>query len=402
MSNTLSTKLRGFVDGTDRSFLAKCFRASVSVISIPYSIIIRIRNKLYDYSLFREIHVGCKTVSVGNLTLGGVGKTPFISWMTNHCLELGLKPGLVSRGYKAKEQESLYANSPKTSPSTQKQSDNSQPIDQYQTLNDEALEQALRFPATPHFLGPNRVEVAAELLNQYPEVNILLLDDAFQHRRIARDVDILLLDALNPFGGERLVPSGFLREPLSGMNRADVVILNRADLIQPIEREKIRTRAKKIAPHALWAEITQRPRFVFHYEESADQICRQTLGFSTHKIDYKVWKNSPIASSRFVAFCGLGAPLGFQKNLEREGLDIKSFIAFPDHCIYTLEHYERLLVEAKQTNADAFITTMKDFVKLGAFFKRSNIPVYAIEIEVEFLSGQNSFEELLHQKLLSL
>ena len=397
MNNLLSTKLRGFVDCTDQSLLAKIFRTLACVASIPYSIVIRMRNRLYDYGVFQETRVPRKTIVVGNLTLGGVGKTPFVAWLTNRCLELGRKPGLISRGYKAKQQKLSNVSTSHASRNQDVKEIKSEVEIKYNSMNDEALEQALRFPTIPHFLGVNRVEVANAMLTQRPDVDVLLLDDAFQHRRIARDLDVLLLDALNPFGGKRVVPSGYLREPLSGMSRADAVLLSRADLIPPSEREKIRSKVIKIAPKAVWAEIAQKPRHIFQYRNHLGESNGTKSELPIQKLDYREWKESIESSDKFIAFCGLGAPQGFQKTLKNEKLNISRFFAFPDHCVYSSAHYNQLLVEAERVDAQAFITTMKDFVKLKEFAKLSNIPVYAIEIGVEFISGQEEFEKLLRQ-----
>lgn len=375
MNRRLATSLRGFVDCTDASAPAKLFRALALPASFVYSLVIRARNLLYDLGVCPQTHVGRATVAVGNVTLGGVGKTPFVGWLTRKCLNLGVTPGLVSRGYMAKKQSSLY-----DARSTSPQSNGA--------LNDEALEQALRFPTTPHFLGSNRVEVAKALLAARPNVDAIILDDAFQHRRIARDLNILLLDALNPFGGGRVVPAGFLREPLSGIKRADAVILSRADLVPDAERETIRKKVAKIAPKAVWAEIAQRPIDVFEYERPDEKDS------SPKRTDYLSWRNA-FATRRFVAFCGLGAPAGFRKTLARENLDVRSFLPFPDHCAYSEDDYRRILDEAARVNSDAFVVTLKDFVKLRDFISQSPAPVFALGVGIEFLTGQEQFEVLI-------
>lgn len=400
MKNLLFTKIRGFIDCTDQCLLAKCFRTLACVVSAPYSVVIRMRNGLYDFGLLRQKRVGCKTVSVGNLTLGGVGKTPFIAWLTNRCLELGRKPGLISRGYKAKQQKLSHVSFPFADENQNVNQIKSEIKCKYSLMNDEALEQALLFPEIPHYLGVNRVEAANAMLEQRPEINVLLLDDAFQHRRIARDLDVLLLDALNPFGGRRVVPSGYLREPLSGMRRAQAVLLNRADLIPISERERIRSKVKRIAPKAVWAEIVQRPRRIFQCKKPSVKTDERTYNVSIQKLEYTEWKKSVESTKDFIAFCGLGAPRGFQRTLENENLNVKRFIDLPDHCVYTSDIYNQLLLEAERVDAHAFITTMKDFVKLGEFAKRLDIPIYAVEIGVEFISGQDEFEEILSQTIL--
>lgn len=391
MNHRLETVLHGFIDGTDQSVLAKTFRAFTLLMSIPYSWIIRIRNFCYDHGVFKETHVACKTIAVGNLSLGGVGKTPFIGFLTQLFLEIHYTPGLISRGYKAKEQKKVFKREINFS--------NLVNIDLAKktgTLNDEAQELALRFPSTPHYLGHDRIKVANTLLTIHPEIDVLLLDDAFQHRQIARDLDILLLDALNPFGGGKVVPSGFLREPLSSIKRADVILLNRADFIQESERNNIRSYVSKLAPKAFWGEIAQVPRDIFTYEFSnvSDEYSRATSISKRKHTDYREWQQTA-NSNRFVAFCGLGAPAGFQKTLSNAKLNIASFVAFPDHYTYSDRDFVQLQAEATRVNASAFLVTVKDFVKLEHFAHTSKYPIFALGIGVKFITGEREFIRLL-------
>ncbi|MBQ4202771.1 MAG: tetraacyldisaccharide 4'-kinase, partial [Thermoguttaceae bacterium] len=144
----------------------------------------------------------------------------------------------------------------------------------------------------------------------------------------------------------------------------------------------------KIAPKAVWAEIAQRPVDVFEYERPDEKDS------SPKRTDYISWRNA-FATRRFVAFCGLGAPAGFRKTLARENLDVRSFIPFPDHCAYSEDDYRRILDEAARVNADAFVVTLKDFVKLREFISQSPAPVFALGVGIEFLTGQEQFEVLI-------
>lgn len=385
MSERFITILRGYIDCSDRSLGAKIFRVLALGISIPYSLITRLRNILYDAGICRSNRAPVTTIGVGNLTLGGVGKTPLVAWLIQHCLENSHFPGVISRGYKANQQEDLFKRLVST-------------LDQdflvhnsfSHGLNDEACELAILFPNIPHLLNANRVEASKELIRNNPNVSILILDDAFQHRRIKRDLNILVIDALNPFGGKRVVPAGFLREPLCGMKRANVIVLNRSDLIMPDERTAIRSYAKKYAPSACWAEIAQQPCTVFYYERKKnDQL-------TIRRQEYAKWKNS-FHNKHFLAFCGLGAPAGFKKTLDQEGLIVSDFISFSDHCVYGSKEYELLTNKIKSSHADAFLVTMKDFVKLSEFAQISEKPIYALGIGIVFISGQSEFNKVFQK-----
>ncbi len=359
------------------------FRTLALFVAAPYSLVVRIRNILYDHGILHSTAIPRFVVVVGNLTLGGVGKTPFVSWLTRYCLANRLTPGLISRGYKAEEQEATFQHFLTTvqdNASLEAHKDGG-------SLNDEACELALRFPSTPHYLGSKRVDVANALITDRPDVDVLILDDAFQHRRVKRDLDVVVLDALNPFGGKRVAPAGFLREPLVGIKRAQFVILNRADLISDTERAKVRSLVAKRVPSAGWAEIAQRPQDVFFYEKLEQGKLR------VQHLAYAAWRNE-LANKRVVAFCGLGAPQGFIKTLQNEKIDVADTALFPDHCSYNDSELETLDSKLKETRAEAFVTTVKDFVKLSRYALRCPIPIYAIGIGVVFISGQEEFEKV--------
>ena len=189
---------------------------------VPYAAVMRLRNGLYDWSVLGSCRAGVPVVSVGNLTLGGTGKTPMVAWLASWFRRRGAAVAILSRGYRAGSGGQ----------------------------NDEALELAHGLPGVLHLQDPQRVRAARHAVEEH-HCQVLLLDDAFQHRRIARDVDIVLLDALEPFGWERVFPRGMLREPLAGLARAQVVALSRADAVDVETREAIARRAGQLAPHAL-------------------------------------------------------------------------------------------------------------------------------------------------------
>lgn len=391
---TTKESFQDLISGTRNGVGATLFRALARSVAAPYSFVVRTRNRLYDVGVLRSERVARPTVAVGNLTLGGVGKTPFIGWLAEFFSENGCNPGFVSRGYRAEKQRELFAkidaqaeNSPQNAESALPS-----PFAQFLQLNDEGRELTLRFPQIPHFQSPNRVDAANALLSARPETDVLLLDDAFQHRKIARDLNVVLLDALDPFGGGRVFPAGFLREPTSGLRRADAVLLNRADLIAENDRETIRRRVTKLAPNAVWAEIAQTPRFVYCPDADVSRRFIQT--------DYENWRET-FGNRRFVAFCGLGAPAGFRRTLEARRLEIAEFLEFPDHCAYGDAELTQIAQTLTTLNADALLTTAKDYVKL-ANLAISGKPIFALGIGVEFLSNEAKFRALLRSRILDV
>ena len=231
--------------------------------------------------------MGVPVLSVGNLTLGGTGKTPLVRWIARWFHERGVRVAVVSRGYGAS---------------------GGQP-------NDEALELRKSLPHVPHLQNPDRVAAARSAIEKF-QSQLIVLDDGFQHRRLARDLDIVLLDALAPFGFGHVFPRGMLREPVDGLRRADVVILSRADHLDPAERAALWQTVRRCAPQAAGAEVIHAPRRLISAagaEMPLDSVRGQSVA----------------------AFCGLGNPAGFRHTLETCGCRVVGFREFSDHHQYT-------------------------------------------------------------------
>ena len=225
------SQFRELVSGRQRSVWATLLRGGLRLAEVPYTWAVRRRNRRYDRNAALTHRVGVPVLSVGNLTLGGTGKTPLVQWIAQWFADRAIPVVVVSRGYGARAG----------------------------SLNDEARELAAKLPGAPHVQNPDRVAAAQEAIRQFP-CRAIILDDAFQHRRIGRDLDVVLLDALEPFGFGHVFPRGTLREPLEGLKRADLVVLSRADMIDAHERAEIRRQVEQIAPTAAWLETRHAPQ----------------------------------------------------------------------------------------------------------------------------------------------
>ena len=223
------TSFRDLVSGRQRGALAAMLRAALAAAEVPYTWAVRWRNRRYDQRKAAVSRVGVPVISVGNLTLGGTGKTPMVEWIVRRYLARGKKVGILSRGYAS-----------------------------HSGPNDEARELEWKLPGVPHVQDPDRVAAAHRAIGEFG-CEVLVLDDAFQHRRIGRDLDIVLLDALEPLGYERVFPRGTLREPVTGLVRADVIALSRADLLTADERGAFHDRVRKLSPRAVWVEVVHAP-----------------------------------------------------------------------------------------------------------------------------------------------
>jgi tetraacyldisaccharide 4'-kinase len=338
---------RDLVSGRRRGVAAAVLRGILAIAEVPYSWAVRARNRGYSRGSFavEKAAADVPVISVGNLTLGGTGKTPMVEWIVGRVLAQGKKAGIVSRGYGAQSGP-----------------------------NDEARELAWKLPGVPHVQQADRVVAARRAIREHG-CDVLVLDDAFQHRRIARDLDIVLLDALEPFGFEHLFPRGTLREPVEGLARADVVALSRADLLSADERTEIRSRVMKLSPQSLWIEVVHAPLELVSGTRVAEPL-------------------DSLRGKRVLAFCGLGNPAGFRHTLAVCGYEVAAFHEFPDHHAYMQSDLNFLAETARESGAEAVVCTQKDLVKIGVDHL-GNRPLWAIRVGIDFLAGREAFERKL-------
>jgi tetraacyldisaccharide 4'-kinase len=368
-----SSAFRDVVSGGRRGFVAAALRGVLAIAELPYTWAVRARNRGYEsgrYAVHRAPD-GVPVISVGNLSLGGTGKTPMVEWIVGRILAQGKRPGIISRGYGGRGGP-----------------------------NDEARELAWKLPSVPHEQNPDRVAAARRAVRERG-CQVLVLDDAFQHRRIARDLDIVLLDALEPFGFEHVFPRGTLREPIDGLARADVVALSRADLLTADERAAIRSRAAQLAPKALWVEAIHAPlELVSAGNLPSTTRCTQQEGRGrapcTHGRGEGISSQllETLRGRRVLAFCGLGNPAGFRHTLETCGYDVVAFHEFPDHHAYSPADLEVLATAAGNCEAEALVCTQKDLVKIG-LDRLGDRSLWAIRVGIEFLAGREEFERKL-------
>jgi tetraacyldisaccharide 4'-kinase len=364
---------REIVSERRRGVAPSLLRGALRAAEVPYSLAVGWRNRRYDRGHAVVHGVSVPVISVGNLTLGGTGKTPMVKWLAWWLATLGIRVAIVSRGYRrsmergagSKEQERPKASSGRLLPA---------PRSPLLALNDEAMELNRSLPGVPHVQDPDRVAGAQRAIDQFG-CQLVLLDDGFQHRRLARDLDIVLLDALEPFGHEHVFPRGTLREPLTGLQRADIVCLTRATAIPAHEREAIRRRVFRLAPKAAWCEAAHGPTKLL--SASGDW---QPLALMSGK--------------RVAAFCGIGNPAGFRHTLASTGAQVVAWREFPDHHMFSAADQKELEKFVARSDAELVVCTHKDLVKL----RQNELavrPLWAVEIEMQFLSGRELIEELV-------
>jgi tetraacyldisaccharide 4'-kinase len=344
---SLAQSFRDLVSGRRKGLAAQSLLALLAAAEPPYAWAVRRRNTRFDLDPAATVRVPAPVVSVGNLTVGGTGKTPFVAWLAQWFRGQGVAVTLISRGYGARPG----------------------------LPNDEALELAARLRGVPHLQNPDRVAAARQALAAEPR-QVLVLDDAFQHRRLARDLDIVLLDALAPFGFGRLLPRGLLREPVESLARAQVIALSRSDALAPDERQAIEHRVQQLAPRAAWLEVVHRPT--------------QLVAASGQTRAPAELAGLPVA-----AFCGIGNPEGFRHSLAACGFVVSDLWPLPDHCPYSPFHLRQLARWLdQQPQVKHVVCTRKDLVKLDRD-ELAGRQLWALDIELEITRGAGELIALL-------
>jgi len=329
------------ISGRNREWTADLLRLGLNVCALPYLGITEARHWGFNHGYLRTESVSVPVISVGNLTTGGTGKTPTVAWLVNRLIELGRRPAIVSRGYRSLDGE---AN------------------DEKRLLDDLC-------PGVPHLQHSHRATAAKRVL-QTTSANLIVLDDGFQHRRFHRDLDLVLIDALNPWGFNALLPRGLLRERLRHLARADVVLVTRCDLVPEEQIRGILQRIRRFTDVPVLRTCFQAQQFVNSNGE--------TLPLEQ------------AAERAAFAFCGIGNPDGFQQMLTQLGMNhsAEHLLRFPDHYHYTQIEMERIPFEAERQQAELLFTTRKDLVKIRRTHL-GNLPVWALDIALTFVDDSD-------------
>ena len=346
--NDTAARFLELVSGRKRGLGAALQRAGLRVASWVYGCGVWLRNRLYDWGWKRIEAASVSVISVGNLTVGGTGKTPCVEYVARFLSDRGHRVAILSRGYGAGD-----------------------------GIADEALVLEENLPDVPHLLGADRAELARTAIEEL-ESDVLVLDDGFQHRRLARALDLVLIDATQPWGYGHLLPRGLLRESPRELKRAHAVILTRCDLVEESQLAAIRNRVARVAPKLPVLETEHRPL-----------AWRDANG-----------REMPVENMQGVAagaFCGIGNAGAFFETLHRVGVSIRERREYADHHRYTRADVDDLERWAEGLPADAvLLTTQKDLVKLR-IAALAGRPLWALRIGVRFRAG----EERLHQLLES-
>ena len=324
------------------------------VAAFIYKSIVIMRNKAYDEGIFRERTISAPVISIGNISLGGTGKTPTTLMLAEYFMREGMKPAVVSRGYKRKTKGMRVA------------TDGNVKAADWREAGDEAMLMANSLSGVPVLVFKNRYKAAVTAIRTFG-CDVILLDDGFQHRRLKRDLDIVLVSAGRSIGDDAVFPDGFLREPASGLARADLLIVTKAK--EGTEQFIEELRAYSNAPIFRAGYL---PMALRRYEEGGGMPLEE-------------WREKTA-----VAFAGLADPDSFFGTLAAAGIRLLRTEYYPDHYEYTHRDWRTLSAMLERTGADILVTTEKDAIRIDKSWL-PGVPLYVLESEWKIEEDADSF-----------
>ena len=338
------------LSGEDRGISARVIRTGLAIVEPFYAGAMTARNSLFSREI-RKIHrLPRPTISVGNITTGGTGKTPMVRWLAEQLNERGMRPAILLRGYRGRDGQS----------------------DEQRMLANWLGERATVIA------NADRVGGAMTAMATMPQPDVFILDDAFQHRRVARDVDLVLINATDPFGFDHVLPRGLLREPLRGLSRAGAVVLTRSDQVNPTSIDQLRQRI---------AHYTSAPIYAARHVQMSLRSERETLPIDRLRL------------RRFFAFAGIAHPSSLDQQFAAFGPTYAGHFWFGDHHDYDDHDLADLQQSATAAGAEMLVTTEKDWAKLRDL-PAGKSPIYRVELRIAFADGDE--DRLLAQILGSI
>lgn len=343
---------RKVVSGQKNGIVHKILRGLFAFISWFYKTGVKIRNFLFDHKIRKPKELKTKVISIGNITTGGTGKTPMVMWLCNYISEKGLKPGVLTRGYKAVKGK----------------------------LTDEPAILTKGCSNAKVVVDSNRYQGGKKAISEFG-CDVIVMDDGFQHRQLKRDLDIVTIDATCPFGYNKMLPAGLLREPKSAIKRAQAVVITRFDQAGIERIDETVKQIKRINPDAVVAKASHKP------------------------IDAVVLKNKHISieelkEKRIFAFCGIGNPDAFLAMLKDMNLNVVGSKIYNDHHNFTQTDIQYIYETARYLEADVILSTQKDWVKTALLSTSEKDADFAyLAIEIDFASGREEITGLIDQLL---
>lgn len=330
-------------------------------LSPLYSLLMRVRAFLYKCGVFKKTRLPVPVVSVGNLTMGGSGKTPMVMYISRLLRKEGLKPVIVSRGYGGKATGPVNV-----------VSDGEKVFLSAELAGDEPRMMAESLQGVGVVTGPRKAEVAKYAADELGAQSIIL-DDGFQHMALERDVNLVLFNSQMPLGNGHVFPGGDLREPFKALARAHAFIITGVDRRKTEKKNReLKSFLQRRFPDVPVYEGRYSPTGILHSQKDG------------------IHDAQSISGMKLFGFCGIATPETFKVSLEEMGAQLLGFKSFQDHYGYSRSEMSRLVDQAKSVGADALIATEKDYVKVGNLFS-ADFPLLALQRKLLLDSNFDQF-----------
>ncbi len=361
--------LYAIITGRTRGVIPSLLIGLLTPLSYLYAAVVTMRGWFYDCGFLKQQKLPCAVISVGNIVAGGTGKTPTVIWIARYLRNEGYQVGVLLRGYQREGHRSVTI-----------VSDGKRILAPVTASGDEARMIAHRLPGVPVVVGNDRYAAGLEAVQLWGHTDgVLILDDGFQRRQLARELDIVTIDSTNPFGTGRLLPAGTLRESKGGLKRADILMLTRTDLaVESTNLDRLAHRKQII--------------------ESCHQPMRLYRLSSDEKFSLEVLKGQCL-----LAVCGIGNPEAFVGTLSQYKPKSVELLAFPDHHRYSATDFSDVVTKAREIGAAIVVTTEKDAEKLASLAGRTgnwdldSVPFLVLGIELKITTNLDALKDRLKQ-----
>ena len=369
----IETYLLSVIDGTRKGKWSAILRFLLKGLSLVFTMVVQVRLKLYKHRIIRPNTLGCQVISVGNLTVGGTGKTPVVEVFARNLQQQGRKVAILSRGYKSKEAsfrekmiQRITTGKIETPPRVV--SDGKRLLLDSWSAGDEPYMLASNLPEVVVVVDKDRVKAGKYAIKELG-CDTLILDDGFQYLKLGHRLDIALVDRTNPFGGGHLLPRGLLREPMRNIKRAGFIFITKCgEDGEPELKEQLR----RLNPVAEISECRHAAKYL-----------KDVFGDQTYPLE-------KLKGMKIAAVSAIAVPESFEKALEGFGAEIVYRRRFADHHRFSQQEIINTINWGMKRGAEAILTTEKDAVRFP-FVDRRDIPIIYMRVEIEMLSGEEEF-----------
>ena len=355
---------------------ASLLRAFLYLLSRVFEVVVQCRHFLYRQRILRDRQLGCLVISVGNLTVGGTGKTPVVEKIARALQERGRRVAILSRGYKSEPRPFLQRLWQRVT--MQKEADEPRVVSDGQdllldsnTAGDEPYMLASNLKDVVVLVDKDRVKSGRYAIEKL-HIDTLLLDDGFQYLALKSKLNLVLIDRSNPFGNNHLLPRGTLREPRCNLRRADYIFITKSE---GGGNEDLK---KQIRVHNTQAEIIECGHKPLHFQNVFEHEDRKPLDF--------------IKGKKIASICGIALPDGFEQSLVKLGGELVYNKQYADHHRFSQQEILNMINRSRRRFAEVIITTEKDAVRFPKI-DRVDVPVYFLRVEIEILAGAKDFDD---------